>query len=49
MISSELEELVGLCDRILIMAQGEIQSTVDRANFDRDEMLRSALGENRLG
>lgn len=48
MISSELEELVGLCDRILVMARGEIQSIVERDQFDRHEMLRTALGENRL-
>lgn len=47
MISSELEELVGLCDRVLVMANGEIQSTVTREEFDRDEMLRAALGEKR--
>jgi ribose transport system ATP-binding protein len=48
LISSELEELVGLCDRILVMANGEIQSVVEREDFDRHEMLRSALGEQRL-
>ena len=48
LISSEMEELVGLCDRILVMVQGEIRSTVERRNFDRDEMLRSALGTHRL-
>ena len=47
-ISSEMEELIGLCDRILVMARGEIQSIVKRDQFDRHEMLRTALGENRL-
>jgi ribose transport system ATP-binding protein len=48
LISSEMEELIGMCDRILVMVQGEIRSTVERRNFDRDEMLRSALGTHRL-
>ncbi|MFZ5831700.1 MAG: sugar ABC transporter ATP-binding protein [Planctomycetota bacterium] len=48
LISSEIEELVGLCDRILIMTEGEIRAIVDREGFDRDEMLRSAFGESRL-
>jgi ribose transport system ATP-binding protein len=48
LISSELEELLGLCDRILVMTYGEIQSVVERADFDRHKMLRSALGEERL-
>jgi ribose transport system ATP-binding protein len=47
-ISSELEELVGLCDRILVMSRGEVQSVLKRGDFDRSEMLRSALGEERL-
>jgi len=47
-ISSEMEELVGMCDRILVMTRGEIQSVVERGEFDRHEMLRSALGEERL-
>ena len=48
MISSDLEELVGLCDRILVMAKGEIRAVVAREEFDRHELLRSALGEERL-
>jgi ribose transport system ATP-binding protein len=48
LISSEMEELVGMCDQILIMAQGEIQSVVERKDFDRHHLLRSALGEERL-
>lgn len=48
LISSELEELVGLCDRILVMADGRVQSVVEKKDFDRHEMLRSALGEARL-
>ena len=48
LISSELEELVGLCDRILVMAGGRIESVVQRKDFDRSAMLRSALGKDRL-
>jgi len=48
LISSEMEELVGMCDRILVMAQGAIQSVVEREDFDRHGMLRSALGKDRL-
>ena len=47
-ISSELEELVGLCDRILVMAQGEIRSEVTRDQFDREHLLREAFGKERL-
>jgi ribose transport system ATP-binding protein len=44
LISSEIEELIGLCDRILVMAEGKITDCVERADFDRERILRSALG-----
>ena len=43
MISSELEELVGMCDRIMVMAHGEIRATYERGSFDREELLRAAM------
>jgi ribose transport system ATP-binding protein len=43
MISSEIEELIGMCDRIQVMSRGEIVRTFDRADFDRELMLRAAL------
>jgi ribose transport system ATP-binding protein len=45
LISSEIEELIGLCDRILVMAEGRIANCVERADFDRERILRSALGK----
>ncbi|MGE0132898.1 MAG: sugar ABC transporter ATP-binding protein [Blastocatellales bacterium] len=44
MISSEIEELIGMCDRILVMAAGRITDCVERAEFDRERIMRSALG-----
>ncbi len=44
-ISSEIEELIGMCDRIMVMLKGEIRRTYDRAEFDQELILRSALGE----
>jgi ABC-type sugar transport system ATPase subunit len=43
MISSEIEELLGICDRILVMAGGKIRDCIDRPQFDRERILRSAL------
>ena len=48
-ISSELEELLGLCDRILVMNRGEIRDEIDRPAFDRERILRSALHERHNG
>jgi ribose transport system ATP-binding protein len=44
LISSEIEELIGLSDRILVMRRGRIVDELSRANFDREHILRSALG-----
>jgi ribose transport system ATP-binding protein len=42
-ISSEIEELIGLCDRILVMNAGEVRGEFARAEFDREAILRAAL------
>jgi ribose transport system ATP-binding protein len=42
-ISSEIEELIGICDRILVMNRGEIAGSYRRAEFNREEILKSAL------
>lgn len=47
-ISSELEELMGLCDRILVMHRGQIQSELERPAFDREVLLRAAFGQGSL-
>jgi ribose transport system ATP-binding protein len=44
-ISSELEELLGLCDRIVVMRRGELAGTFARARFDREAILRAAFGQ----
>ncbi len=43
MISSEIEELIGVCDRILVMGQGEIRDELSRDQFDRHRILQAAL------
>lgn len=45
MISSELEELVGLCDRMLVMRKGELTAQFERVAFDRETILRAAFGQ----
>jgi ribose transport system ATP-binding protein len=45
MISSEIEELIGMCDRIMVMAHGEIRATFERGTFVREEILRAAMSE----
>jgi ABC-type sugar transport system ATPase subunit len=43
MISSEIEELMGLCDRILVLSRGQITGEFRRANFDPEKILQAAL------
>lgn len=43
-ISSELEELIGICDRILVMHRGEIRAEFPRVQFDREAIMRAAFG-----
>lgn len=45
-ISSELEELIGMCDRILVMSRGEIMTIFDRQEFDQVRILHAAFRED---
>jgi ribose transport system ATP-binding protein len=50
MISSEVEELIGMCDRILVMSRGAIRDSIEPHEFDRERILRAALhGAELLG
>ncbi|MEG2624321.1 MAG: sugar ABC transporter ATP-binding protein, partial [Clostridia bacterium] len=44
MVSSELNEIINMCDRLCIMCDGAIIATVDRKDFEQDKVLHYALG-----
>jgi len=44
MISSELPELLGMSDRILVMHRGRIQAEFDAADATEERVLTAALG-----
>jgi ABC-type sugar transport system ATPase subunit len=44
MISSELPELLGMSDRILVMRGGTIQAEFDAADATQERVLSAALG-----
>ena len=47
-ISSEIEELLAMCDRILVMSRGEIVGKFTREAFDKEQILRSAFREHEV-
>lgn len=44
MISSELPELIGMCDRIYIMCQGKITGCIEKEEFSQETIMRYATG-----
>ncbi|WP_029030717.1 sugar ABC transporter ATP-binding protein [Salinarimonas rosea] len=45
LISSEIEELMGMADRIVVMSRGETTGALARRDFDRERILRMAFRE----
>ena len=44
-ISSELEELMGICDRIIVMGNGEIRGELSREEFDKESIMKAAFNQ----
>ena len=44
MISSDMEEVIGVCDRIAVMHEGRISGLLDRPEFSEQNVLRLAVG-----
>ena len=45
MISSELPEVLGMADRMLVMHEGRISGELDRAEADEERVMRAATGQ----
>ncbi|MBR6529213.1 MAG: sugar ABC transporter ATP-binding protein [Firmicutes bacterium] len=43
MVSSELPELIGMCDRIYIMCQGRISGCITKEEFSQETIMRYAM------
>jgi ABC-type sugar transport system ATPase subunit len=43
MVSSELDELVGVCDRILVLHEGSLMGIFERRDFDKEQILRRMM------
>lgn len=44
MVSSELPELIGMCDRIYIMCQGRISGCISKEEFSQETIMKYATG-----
>ena len=42
MISSEMEEIMGMSDRMLVMAEGRIVGELDREEFSQNQIMKYA-------
>ena len=45
MISSDMEEVIGVSDRIAVMHEGTISGLLDRPQFSELNVLRLAIGQ----
>ena len=43
-ISSEMEEVLGISDRIAVMHEGKLTGTLERAQFSEQAVMRLATG-----
>lgn len=46
-VSSDLEELMTICDRIIVMKKGELAGEVQKEDFSEERLLRLAIEEKR--
>ena len=49
MISSELPELLALCDRVLVMAEGRLTADIPRAEATQEAIMSAAVPKARIG
>lgn len=45
MISSEMPEIINMCDRMLIMSEGRIRGGLERLDFEQQKILHYAVAE----
>jgi len=48
MVSSELPELIGMCDRIYVICKGEIAGELQREEFSQEKIMRLATGYEKM-
>lgn len=46
LISSDLEEIIGMCDKVLVMRAGELAGTLEKEHVTEEEIMYLATGVN---
>jgi ribose transport system ATP-binding protein len=46
MISSDMEEVIGVSDRVAVMHEGRISGVLGRDKFSEENILRLAVGKS---
>ncbi len=44
MVSSELPEILGLCDRVIVLYHGRISEELERKDFSQERIIKAAMG-----
>jgi rhamnose transport system ATP-binding protein len=44
MVSSEIPEILGMSDRVIVMRQGRMVAIYDRDGLDAEKLVRAAAG-----
>ncbi|WP_304225127.1 sugar ABC transporter ATP-binding protein [Gracilinema caldarium] len=44
MVSSELPEIIGMTDRVVVMHEGRISEVLHRSNYSEERIMRAAMG-----
>ena len=49
LISSEMEELMGMSDRIVVLAEGRVTGELDKSEFEQDKIMAFASAAGKEG
>ena len=49
MISSEMPEILGMSDRVVVLHEGEVTGHFNRDEFDQETIMAHAMGHKRMG
>ncbi|RWR14538.1 sugar ABC transporter ATP-binding protein [Siminovitchia fortis] len=47
MVSSELEEVLGMSDRVMVIHEGKLAAILDRSEADQEKIMQAATGGNK--